>query len=167
MKLWKPFVQRVRIWAGDTFGFFQEIEDLERANGELSTTIEGMHAYYLKEYRRVEKRVTTIAKIALPELRLSMVRHLVENGLDFSFRNAGTLMMAHTSMNTEARFDEETCRTVTTASLCMGFAFDSAVKGTGVEQYKVALGFAATASDMAYDAVMKDLGQRPSPAFNP
>lgn len=158
-------------WVGAYFGFSQNIEDLLKITqrqsleiGGLESKVEGMHAYYMGEYRRLESEVATVVKMALPELNFRMSHAIVNRG-SFHFQECGHLMMGSGEMQSEARYSEVEQRTVVTSTINMGFAFDNYQPKNKPEMYPLAVAFAKKASEMAYDAVMRDCSQRPAPLF--
>lgn len=164
--------ERAYLWAGRRFGFLVTIRNLEVENGKLSTTIEEMHASYMKQYRELEELAATVVKAALPELRMELVHKLTDESPTDQFHVRGLLMMANGNPHHQTRYDEVNCRTVVTTDVRMGFAFADERIGSRERQvrsreYPLALAFAKKAAEMAYDAVMNDLKFRPSTLFSP
>lgn len=157
-------------WAGRRWGFFDTINSLEKQVGALENQVETMHEYYMAAYRKIETDVAELTSMALPELRIRMSNVLINRNQGFIFNEVGHLMMATDELETSAKYDEANCRTIITTGIKMGFAFDdfgprSLKNGKEKQDYAVAIGLAKKASEMAYDAVMKDCGQRLPPIF--
>lgn len=158
-------------WVGNYFGFAQSIEDLIRDTQSLRTevqsqqnTINGMHKYYMEEYRRIESAVLPLLGRLQQEEALHFERKKLRGAEHLTIVTAEIprLLMAATDYENESTQCYANMRYVETTTVRYAFALEPMQKRDD-HNYKRAVGLAKKASELVYDAVMCDCGQRPKP----
>lgn len=156
-------------WAGRYFGFFgtiadleQDVKILEQTNAMNQRTISNMHNYYMAEYRKLEDECArTVRALGLQQpLVLERMKLRGAENLTITSLNAPKLLMGTTDYQQDQYAEHAEMRIIQRTVIGAAFALEPSQKDC---QHKTAVALATRAGEMAYDAVMADLGQRPEP----